>query len=274
MHRTTGWRARVVGISGVLAAGVAIGFLTAGPAGANDDLDKYQGDKKNVSVTSDRSYDDQTNRTTFTFTLSATENVSHVVLMACEGIEIVSATGPNGAAKEGDAPKNDPSIDDQEQHVGIKFEPGVPGTYTIVFVGNIAGADFVVKDGDGHKHFPNGGEVCKPVTTPQTPSTPSEETPPQNNPLQNDAPSNDPPSNNPPAALASNQPSEPDTEVQGSSTASNPGPDVLGSQVTAPEAQGNTLPRTGVPLPVLAPIGTALLALGGVATALGRRPQG
>jgi len=262
-------RARVLGATGLLAMGLAL--AAAVPAGANDDLAKYQGDKKNVSVTSTRAYDQATNRTTFTFTLNATENVSHVVLMACEGIEIVSATGPNGAAKEGDAPKNDPSIDDQSQHVGIKFEPGVPGQYTIVFVGNIAAADFVVKDGDGHKHFPSGAEVCQPVQTPQTPGTPSGEQP--SNPQQpSNPPSGGEASNNPNATGAANQNSGTGTQA-GGNTATQPGSTVLGEQLTAPEALA-TLPRTGMPIAALVPIGTMLVALGGLATVLGRYARG
>jgi hypothetical protein len=250
----------------VLGVGLALAAVVAGPAGANDDVDKYQGDKKNVSVQAQGPNYDGTN-TTFTFTLSATENVSHVVLMTCPNIQIVSATGPQGANKEGDAPKQDSSIKD-EGHVGIKFEPGVPGTYTIVFAGNIAGAEFVVKDGDGHKHFTAGdaNNVCKPpVSTQQPPSTPSGQQP------QQQPPSGGNPSN-PNNQGASNQTGGAGTQVAGN-TQTRPGSDVLGNQLTAPEAQA-TLPRTGLPVPALAPIGTMFLALGGLATALGRWPRG
>lgn len=120
----------------------------------------------------------------------------------------------------------------------------------------------MVKDGDGHKHFPSGTEVCQPVTTPEQPPGPAQ-------PSQQQQPAGGDTSN-PNTEGASNQNGGTGTEVAGA-TASKPGTNVLGEQLTQPETQGNALPRTGPALPLLAPIGAIFVAFGGLATAIARR---
>jgi hypothetical protein len=115
----------------------------------------------------------------------------------------------------------------------------------------------VVKDGNGHKHYTAGTNVCQQAS--QTPPQPPTPTGDQSGGNQS----------NPNVGGASNQNPGPGNEVQGS-TAAKPGSEVLGEQLTAPQTQGSTLPRTGLPLPALAPVGTLLVALGGLASALGR----
>jgi hypothetical protein len=280
MQRTRGWRAAVLGVTGVLGVGLAMTATLASPARAADDLDGYQGEaKKDVKVEAVRTYDAAGNRTTFRFTLTTNgENVSHVLVVACQGIEVVSVTGPQGANQEAGGPKKDPSLDGEEV-TGFKFEPGVPGAYTIVLVGDIAAADFVVKDGTGHKHYPSGpaAQVCQPSAqqSPNTPNPPANEppanNPPANNPPAENPPSNNPPANNPPASPASNQPGQPDTQVQGAQLANNPpGSEVLAGSLAQPQAQA-TLPRTGSDVTLLVPIGAMLVAFGGVARAAARR---
>jgi hypothetical protein len=271
-------RAKLLGAAGVLA--MAVTTATASPAQAHGDPnDSYKNasTSKGVSVDSDRTYDQGTNRTTFTFTLSLTgsEPVSHVLLMACPDVPIVSTSGPNGAAKvEGETPKEDPSIKDGA-HSGVKFQPGTAGTYTIVFTGNIAAAQFVIKDGNGHAHFTEGQEsdICKTVqSTPQ--ENPPAENPPVENPPASNPPAENPPAENPPSAPASNAPRQPGAEVQGE-TQTNPTPpstDVIGAQQGQPEALGATLPRTGSEAGFLASIGVLLAAFGSVARAACRRP--
>jgi hypothetical protein len=315
MKRTRGWRAAVLGVTGALGVGLALAAVPATPAQAHGEPNtsyKNASTSKGVSVDSDRNYDSGANQTTFTFTLSLTgsEPVSHVLLMACpDPVKVVSATVPNGANKvEGDTPKNDPSL--EGEHLGIKFEPGTAGIYTIVFSGNIAAAQFVIKDGQGHAHFTEGTEsdVCKTVTpqTPDSPNPPANDppandppandppannppandpptnnppanNPPANNPPANNPPANNPPANNPPANPASNQPSQPGTEVQGATITNNPpaapSTDVLGAQQSQPEALAATLPRTGSELGLLAPLGAMLVAFGSVAIAAGRRSR-
>ena len=54
------------------------------PAGANDDLVRY--DDKVANVSAERSYNSQADQTTFTFTLElkpGTNTVSHVVIASC-----------------------------------------------------------------------------------------------------------------------------------------------------------------------------------------------
>src|SRR5581483_680431 len=147
MNWTGGRRATLCGVTAVLGVGLALGAVIAAPARASDDLEKYAGDKKEVAVTPGRTYSQADDRTTFTFTLATKDNqaVSHVILLACKEIPIVSASGPDGPAASTE-PKQDPAIK-ESGHEGIKFDPGKAGTYTIVFAGDILGAEFVVKDG-------------------------------------------------------------------------------------------------------------------------------
>lgn len=281
-HRTGSWRAGLIGVTGALAAVIAIAAATAGPAQAHGDPGSdYKGGNKGAEVEPLRTYDPDANQTTFSFTLTlnpGSEPVSHVLMMACPDLSIVSATGPQGTKREpaeGNEPKADPSIEGSP-HNGIKFEPGVAGTYTIVFVGNIAGAEFVVKDGDAHKHFFSGPEsdLCKTVTSTPPATTPEETTPTPIGPESEPKKDIEPATSNPGTEVESNQTSQPGTEVSGTNTTNNPpagsSTQVLGAQLTQPEVQAN-LPRTGPALPLLAPIGALLVAFGGLVTAIGRR---
>lgn len=262
MDTMSGGRARVFGIGGVLAAAMLGGFL-ASPASAHD-TGTFQDKSFTVTLVSPTpTYDANTDQTTIKFTLEGTDKASHITVVPCGSPTVVSTKGPDGK------PAQETGQDPSTEHAGTKFD-GTLGEYEIVYQGNVPGLEVIVKNGPGHKHFTL--KACTTETT--TPSTPTEQTPPSNDPpASNDPPvSNNPPaSNNPSNTPAANQPSESGTQVAGT-TETKPGSDVLGDQLTAPEAQA-TLPRTGLPMPALAPIGTVLLALGGVATALGRRSR-
>jgi hypothetical protein len=250
MKRTRDWR-RALFVSGGLAAVMVAGFF-ASPAGAHGDASDFQ--DKNYTVTySDPVFAD--GKTTFKITLSGTEEASHVLVVPCGSPTLVSATGPNGAGQ----PEN--GEDGSTGHTGTKFPKGPMGEYTIVYEGQVNGLDFIVKNGNGHQHFAVGScttETTTPTTAGNTPTTAG----------------NTPTSSTPDS---SSPPSQSNTDV-GGTTQAKPGTTVLGEQLTQPEAQpqtlGNTLPRTGLPVGALASIGTTLLALGGLATALGRRPRG
>ncbi|MEW6473200.1 MAG: hypothetical protein AB1679_13090 [Actinomycetota bacterium] len=267
------------------------------PAQAHDNPGDYMGDKKGAKVEPQRTYDSDANRTIFSFMLtlnSGESQVSHVLLGACEGLEIVSVSGPPGANKDPEAPKADNS-NGGGGHFGVKYEPGKPGTYTIVFAGNIAGAEFVIKDGTGHKHFPSGqaSDVCKPVTTSQTtPTTVGGDTTPTTtggDTTPTTTGGNTTPTtiggNTTPTTTGSNPgttpPGQPSTEVQGATvtndnpaaTPAAPATVVMGTQESQPEALGSTLPRTGSGLGHLAPLGAMLVTLGSVALAAGRRSR-
>ena len=270
MKRIAPWRAAALAVSVVIPLAAA----TVGAAHAADDLDKYRGDRKNATVDTKRTHDQTTDQTTFTFTLKTNgENVGHVVLMACPDVNIVNATGPAGANKESAEPKADPSIKDSP-HVGIEFEPGAPGPYTIVFAGNIAGAEFVVKDGDGHKHFTAGSDVCKPVSAQTGAVRSGAQVAGENlvnaaNPQENLVSAANPQQNPGTAANPQENLVDAANPQQNLVDAANPGGvKVLGEQLTAPDA---ALARTGTALPVLAPLGALLLALGSLATGIARR---
>ena len=234
------------------------------PASAHD-TGTFQDKNYNVTLLSPTpTYDANTNQTTIKFTLEGTDKASHITLVPCGSPTVVSAKGPGG--KEAEGTGQDPST----EHAGTKFD-GTLGEYEIVYQGNVPGLEVIVKNGPGHKHFTL--KACTTETT--TPSTPTEQTPPNNNPPASENPpaaENPPASNNQPNNPATNQPGESGTQVAGA-TETKPGSDVLSDQLTAPEAQA-TLPRTGLPMPALAPIGTVLLALGGLTSAFGRRTRG
>jgi LPXTG-motif cell wall-anchored protein len=139
--------------------------MFANRATASDDLPKYQ--DKVDRIEGSRSYNAGTKQTTFVFNATFKEQVSHITVTTCpeNTATVVSATGPSGTKTE---TGKDPSIN----HTGVKFEPGKSGTYTVVFSGDVAGADFIVKNGDGHKHYSMGtGCGGTPVTTSSSATT-------------------------------------------------------------------------------------------------------
>ena len=247
MKGTRGWRTALLVSAGL--AGVTLGGFLASPAGAHGDASKFQDKNYTVSY-SDPVFKD--GQTTFKITLSGTETASHILVVPCGSPTLVSATGPAGAGEATTGP------DGSTGHTGTKFPKGPVGEYTIVYQGQVNGLDFIVKNGDGHQHFAVASCTTQTTTPPATQNTPTSSTD-----------SSTPDSSSPP--------SQSNTDVGGTNQAK-PGTTVLGEQLTQPATQpetlGNTLPRTGLPVPALASMGTMLLALGGVATALGRRPRG
>ena len=254
MKGTRGWRTALLVSAGL--AGVMLGGFLVSPAGAHGDTSKFQDKNYTVSY-SDPVFKD--GQTTFTITLSGTETASHVVIVPCGSPTLVSATGPAGA---GDP---ETGTDGSTGHTGTKFPKGPMGEYTIVYQGQVNGLDFIVKNGDGHQHF--AVESCTTETT--TPTTAGNTPTTAGNTPTSSTDSSSPDSSSPP--------SQSNSDVGGTNQAK-PDTTVLSEQLLQPQAQpetlGNTLPRTGLPVPALASIGTMLLALGGVATALGRRPRG
>ena len=247
MKRTRGWRSALLAGGGL--AAVMIGGFLVSPAGAHGDTSKFQ--DKNYTVTySDPVFKD--GQTTFKITLNGTEAASHVTVVPCGSPTLVSATGPAGAGEATTGP------DGSTGHTGTKFPKGPMGEYTIVYQGQVNGLDFIVKNGDGHQHFAVASCTTPTTTPPATQNTPTSSTE-----------SSTPDSSSPP--------NQSGNDVGGTKQAK-PGTTVLGEQLTQPETQpatlGNTLPRTGLPVPALASMGTVLLALGSFATALGRRPRG
>lgn len=135
--------------------------LLAGPAlGGNDANFTDDG----YAVTGSRAYNQGQNRTTFSFTLTGNSNPNYVLLISCpENQAVVSAVGPGN--------KGPDNAGQGEGHTGTKFTPGDRGTYTIVFSGDVAGAEMVVKNGPGHRHFGAQGPGCLSSTTTTTAST-------------------------------------------------------------------------------------------------------
>jgi hypothetical protein len=260
----TGARRAALLVSGGLAA-VMLGGFFASPASAHGDTSKFQ--DKNYTVTySDPVFKD--GQTTFKITLNGTEPASHVLIVPCGSPTLVSASGPAGAGQP------ETGNDGSTGHTGTKFPKGAIGEYTIVYQGQVNGLDFIVKNGDGHQHYAVESCTTQTTTPPAAenpPETPTSTTPTSSTPTSS-TPTSSTPTSSTPTSSTPGQPSQPGAEVAGTNQAK-PGTTVLGEQLTQPEPQV-ALPRTGLPVPALAPIGTMLLALGGLATALGRRPRG
>lgn len=135
-------------------------------AAANEYNDKVD------SVSGSRSYDADANQTTFSFTIKiqdGTATISHLVISTCpQGAEVVTATGGQQGDYQGN--QNDPTTD----RTGAKFEPGRTGTYTVVFAGDITGAEIALKNGNGYEVFfagsgcDEGSEVTTSSTTTST----------------------------------------------------------------------------------------------------------
>jgi hypothetical protein len=142
-------------VLGLLTMAVGL-FATA--AGGVDQGPDYQ--DHNYRVSGNRRVTTGPDGTTFTFALEGDQPADSVLVSACEtGAEFLRAFGPDD--QQPAAVAHDPSTG----HDGVRFEPGNLGRYTVVYGGNISGAEFIVKSGDGHKHYflgsgcPEGTEV-------------------------------------------------------------------------------------------------------------------
>jgi LPXTG-motif cell wall-anchored protein len=150
--------------------------LVADRASAHSDTGPNYEDKV-TKIEGSSSYDPTADTTTFVFKATFSEQVSHLVVSSCPaGTDVVDATAPSGVKVEKN--KTDPGGTDA---TGAKFEPGKSGTYTVAFTGNVTGAEFIVKNGNGHRHYSIGsGCSGTPVTTsgtaPETSDTSAPET--------------------------------------------------------------------------------------------------
>ena len=164
-----GGRRRSFHAAPVAAGLIAVGSLLPAPAGAEDDLAAYV--DRVADVSAQRNYNSDTDQTTFTFTLeleSGTDSVSHIVIAPCPGpATVVSSSGPPGSS--GSVADPDPST----EHHGAKFEPGYSARYEVTFDGSPRGAEFIVKNGRGHKHYLRSScfATVSPTTAPPTTTT-------------------------------------------------------------------------------------------------------
>ncbi|MGH8991287.1 MAG: hypothetical protein ACRDZ7_07155 [Acidimicrobiia bacterium] len=135
--------------------------LVAGAAGAIDSGD-YQ--DRNFSVDGGRRYDGKDDRTVFAFRVTGDGPAEYFLINACEtGARLLRAFGPDDQQPVGPGP------DQSTGHESLKFEPGNLGTYTVIYRGDIDGAEFIIKNGDGHRHH-HVGTGC-PSSTEVTTST-------------------------------------------------------------------------------------------------------
>ncbi len=132
--------------------------LLAGEAGGTDQGPDYH--DRHYSVSGDRRLSSQSNRTTFTFEVAGDAAAEYFLVNACEpGTTVLRAFGPDDQQPVSDGP------DQGTGHESLKFEPGTLGTYTVIYRDDISGAEFIIKNGDGHRHFhlgtgcPDGTEV-------------------------------------------------------------------------------------------------------------------
>lgn len=159
---------------------LAIGSLTmlvgllGGAAGAVDEGPGYQ--DRSYSVSGSRRFNAQADRTTFTFKVTGEGPAEYFLINACEaGAAFVRAFGPDDQQPVETAP------DEPTGHESLKFEPGTLGTYTVLYRHDIGGAELIIKNGDGHRHFhvgtgcPDGTEVTTSSRSERSTTTTTEQ---------------------------------------------------------------------------------------------------
>jgi hypothetical protein len=142
--------------------------LFAAAAGGVDSGPGYQ--DRNYELSGRRTFGSA--RTTFTFTVKGDGPAEYFLIRACQpGAVFLRAFGPDDQSPAPVGP------DDGTGHDGVKFEPGNLGSYTAVYRDRVSGAEFIVKNGDGHKHYylgsgcPEGTEVTTSTVTTEREST-------------------------------------------------------------------------------------------------------
>jgi hypothetical protein len=152
------------GLLGVGIATMLLGLFAAAAGGVDSGPD-YQ--DPNYELSGSRSVG--SGRTTFAFTVKGDGAAGYFLLRACDpGAQFLRAFGPDDQKPASDG--NDPATG----HDGVKFEPGNVGTYHVVYRDRVGGAEFIVKNGDGHKHYhlgsgcPEGTEVTTSSSTTTT----------------------------------------------------------------------------------------------------------
>jgi hypothetical protein len=152
------------GLLGVGISTMLLGLFAAAAGGVDSGPD-YQ--DPNYELSGSRRVG--SGRTTFAFTVKGDQAAGYFLLRPCDsGAEFLRAFGPDDqkAASVGDDPATG--------HDGVKFEPGNVGTYRVVYRDRVGGAEFIVKNGDGHKHYhlgsgcPEGTEVTTSSSTTTT----------------------------------------------------------------------------------------------------------
>jgi hypothetical protein len=141
--------------------------LFAAAAGGVDSGPDYQ--DRNFELSGSRNPGSA--RTTFVFTVKGDGAGEYFLVSACQaGAAFLRAFGPDDQQ-----PVSEGADDPASGHNGVKFEPGTLGRYTIVYRDGVSGAELIIKNGDGHKHYflgtgcPEGTEV--PNSTPEREST-------------------------------------------------------------------------------------------------------
>ncbi len=139
--------------------------LFAAAAGGIDSGPDYQ--DRNFELSGSRNPGSA--RTTFVFTVKGDGAAEYFLVSACQaGATFLRAFGPDDQQ-----PVSEGADDPATGHYGVKFEPGTLGRYTVVYRDGVSGAEFIIKNGDGHKHY-FLGTGC-PAGTEVTDSTPERE---------------------------------------------------------------------------------------------------
>jgi hypothetical protein len=139
--------------------------LFAAAAGGIDSGPDYQ--DRNFELSGSRNPGSA--RTTFVFTVKGDGAAEYFLVSACQtGATFLRAFGPDDQQ-----PVSEGADDPATGHYGVKFEPGTLGRYTVVYRDGVSGAEFIIKNGDGHKHY-FLGTGC-PAGTEVTDSTPATE---------------------------------------------------------------------------------------------------
>ncbi|MGH9223755.1 MAG: hypothetical protein ACRD2W_08195 [Acidimicrobiales bacterium] len=130
-------------VAGTLIA--AVGLLAGAAAGVDSGPDYKDRD---FSVSGRRTYHFSSDRTTFRFEVTGKGPAEYFLINACTpGTTTVRAYGPDDQRPVSSGP------DQPTGHESQKFQPGTLGSYTVVYEDSVDGAEFIVKNGDGHRHY-------------------------------------------------------------------------------------------------------------------------
>jgi hypothetical protein len=125
---------------------------------ATDDLGGFN--DRGFAVSGTRADGPGAGQSTFTIDFSGTEDAGYVLIAACRNdAAVVHSRGP-----ENQAPTSaQPASDHPTGHRGMKFEPGPRGRYSVTYDRAVGFVEFIVKNGNGHKHFKVGSADCLPA---------------------------------------------------------------------------------------------------------------
>lgn len=110
---------------------------------------------RNFKVTPVRDYDPIADETAFSWEVTGDGPAEYVLVQACRGAPVAFAAGPGGPPAQ-----LEPVADPATGVMGVKWQSGVLGTYTVGYKGGVAAAELVIKNGAGSRRVRAGRLPC------------------------------------------------------------------------------------------------------------------